>query len=87
MSNAFLSESCNQYLRPLFPELTEKQFLFLFYYSLGFTSDKIGLILGCSSKTVRNQVQLMKDRLSLDSASDLRIVFLTRVITPRENHI
>lgn len=83
MSNAFLSERRNEHLRNLFPELTNKQFSCLFYYSLGFTSDKIGIILGCSSKTVRNQIQILKGQLSLDSASDLRIVFLARVITPR----
>ncbi|HHY0497170.1 HTH domain-containing protein [Vibrio parahaemolyticus] len=86
MSNLFLSENRSQYLKSLFPELTDKQFNCLFYYSLGFPSEKIAKIVGCSNKTIRNQIQILKEKLSLHTSSDLRIIFLIRVITPREDH-
>ncbi|WP_390902978.1 helix-turn-helix transcriptional regulator [Vibrio qingdaonensis] len=86
MNNVFLSEQRHQYLRSLFPELTSKQFQYLFYFSLGLTSEKISCLLGCSKKTVINQVNTIRSKLSLESTSDLRIVFLVRVITPSDYH-
>ena len=87
MNNVFLSEQRQQHLSSLFPELTSKQFQYLFYFSLGLTSEKVSCLLGCSRKTVINQVNIIRLKLGLDSTSDLRIVFLVRVITPTNEHI
>ncbi|EGQ9133343.1 hypothetical protein GA069_26530 [Vibrio parahaemolyticus] len=87
MNNVFLSKNRSKYLRSLFPELTDKQFDCLFYYSLGFTSERMAVLIGCSSKTIRNQIQLLKERLSLNTSSELRIIFLVRIITPIEENL
>lgn len=87
MSNILLSETDARRLSNLFPELTPKQFQYLFYYSIGLSSERVSCILGCSTKTVRNQISILKDKLSLTYASDLRVVFITRVILHRNDHL
>ncbi|CAQ81928.1 hypothetical protein VSAL_p840_69 (plasmid) [Aliivibrio salmonicida LFI1238] len=71
--------SSPQRWKKLFPELTEKQFLCLFYYSIGFNSKRIGTLMHCEAQTIRNQIQILKQIFYIDKASDLRAVLLLRI--------
>ena len=86
MNHIYLPDDRREQIRSLFPEFSDKQFLCMFYYSLGFSSKKIGNLIGCSAKTVRNRLQELKEKLLLDSSSDLRVVFLVRLLAPGNYH-
>ncbi|NOI26375.1 hypothetical protein F0243_24895 [Vibrio mediterranei] len=80
MNNTLLTPERTSYLKELFPELSETQVLCLFYYSLGFPSKRISRLMKCNAQTVQNNLQKSKDFLYLDKVSDLKTVFLIRLL-------
>ena len=70
----------------LFPELSRDQVQCLLYYSLGFSSEKVASINGCSSKTIRNKISSIREKLSLSSTSELRVIFFLRILIPTQNN-
>lgn len=85
MHNPLLTKDISR-LSSLFPELTEKQFTCLFMYCMGKGSKEIGEHMEIRDKTVRNYLQDLKEIFSLDRASDLRAIFLVRMLAPVEYH-
>jgi len=64
----------------LFPELTDKQYLVLQMFTYGSAPKQLASYLGVSQATVNQHMAAVKKKLNCPTTSDLRYVFLTRVM-------
>lgn len=63
-----------------FPELTFRQYSILQAYSLGVTQKQIAVIHNITDSTVKEHLQVLRTKLGCHSTSELRYIFLTRLL-------
>lgn len=64
----------------LFPELTDKQYLVLQMFTYGSAPKQLASQMGISQATVNQHMSAVKKKLNCPTTSDLRYVFLTRIM-------
>ncbi|EIK4811104.1 helix-turn-helix transcriptional regulator [Vibrio parahaemolyticus] len=72
--------TCNN-LHYTFPELTFRQYSILQAYSLGVTQKQIAVVHNITDSTVKEHLQAIRTKLGCHSTSDLRYIFLTRLLS------
>ncbi|KFA96699.1 helix-turn-helix transcriptional regulator [Vibrio mediterranei] len=66
----------------LFPELTHRESKILHLYATGSTQQNIALSCDIAEVTVKKQMSEMRDKFNCGSSSELRQIYLCRILTP-----
>lgn len=70
----------NKRAQKLFPDITERQFVVLSFYALGYSAKAIQLELNVSKTTIEKHLSELRYKFNCSKSAELRFIYFIRII-------